>query len=146
MIDLVHEISEIAKKCCASFHYKRRGELNNDINELGVLPLIALLEIETPGFVPDSRGFMREVYPLNIQFITKFEKDIDSVADQRIIGHYDAYYLAKVFLSHLYQTNLFQDFPQRIPGVIINKAYNVTALGYEINLTLIPNEPMGLCL
>jgi hypothetical protein len=142
-MSIVDIIKQVAEGTGAAFDYKRRYELNKSIDELSV-PLIALFEIETPGFIFTKWGGSKRYYPVNIQFISQFEKDIDSMADQREAGREEAISMAERFLAALYKTGLFDDFP-KTPGVIINKAYDVTALGYEINITLTPNEATGLC-
>jgi hypothetical protein len=142
-MSIVDIIKQVAEGTGAAFDYKRRYELNKSIDELSV-PLIALFEIETPGFNTTQWGGLRDYYPVNIQFISQFENDTDSTADQRDAGRQEAISMARRFLAALYNTGLFQDFG-RIQGVIINKAYDITALGYEINLTLTPNEATGLC-
>lgn len=144
MITIVEIIKGCATRIGGNFNYYRRHEFNEAIDDFK-LPLVCLLEIETPGFTLDGNGLIKEYYPINIQFITAFEKDIDSTADQRACKRQEAYDMAKGFLAALYQTDLF-DIPTRVQGLIINKAYDVTALGYEINLQLTAKDPNGLCL
>lgn len=148
MITLVDILSDAAARVGANFIYRRSYELNKDIDEIdfAVVPIINLLEVETPGFQFDSKGFIRDVYPLNIQFFTLIEKESDSQADQRREGHQEAYDLAREFLKALYVSEYFQDFPTNIQGVIINKMFDVKGTGYEINITLRPVDQIGLCL
>lgn len=127
-----------------AFLYSRKSEqnANDDIDYSN--GLINLLEIDQPGFAYNStNGNLRRRYPCFIQFVKKLEPDTtaadrDSTIEEMML-------LVAAFIIKIDKGDLFDKLQPVIPGQAIVNYYDSNVVGAEINLILIPNEPMAIC-
>lgn len=147
-MNLIDELKLLAERLEGKpvFAYSGKYEHNVDGDDQDYSSgLVNVLEIEQFGFKRNRfTGTTRQRYPLFIEFVVKADQEL--TATQRNFYIEDMKELAAEYIELLDRSGLFEELPEVIDGIQVVNRYDVNTVGVELNLILVPKEPMQICI
>lgn len=113
------------------FYYGRKSEINIT-GDNAKLPAVILIEPDQFGFNISPTGAIKDTYNVFIQFVDQVDAIED--ANYRHPTVESMRTLCAEFIRELSEADIFLDFNQNIPGVLVVDMYDVNVAGIEINL------------
>ncbi|WP_207425989.1 hypothetical protein [Pedobacter sp. SYSU D00535] len=146
-MNLVNAIQSIVATLTGEPHFTYQGKFEHNVkgdDKDYSTANVNLLELEQIGFKKNSSaGGLRDRFPIFIEFVKQVDQNLTAEERRPVIE--EMRLLAAEFILAVDESDLFEELPETISGVVVIDRYDVNVAGVEINLVLIANEPMSFC-